>query len=231
LRKLLDRVNVDYSPDYPELALRILPPVAAPKRIARLELQLFRSPLPSSARCALLEGGFLPDRNVREFALADPAGLLSFAPEVLVLPLGVALTLADQKERGLLRIPNPSTAIVVLTSLGDSPLEDHHREVLWRAFRVPIFEQLRGWDGAIIARECEVHDGLHIEETAAIFHLHEEELLATQLTSLAHLIVRARTGLTGEIETAHCECGAETPRLRHLESVKMNVSTAANGRR
>jgi len=120
---------------------------------------------------------------------------------------------------------------VVLTSLGDSPLEDHHRELLWRAFRVPVFEQLRGWDGAILARECEVHDGLHIEDAAVILHLHAEELLATQLTAFTEPIVRARTGLTGDIATAQCECGAETPRLRNLASLRANVTAATTGHR
>lgn len=231
LRKLLDRANTDYSRDFPEVTLQALPATAPPKRLPRLELQPFRCPLPSSARIALLEGGFLPDRDVREFAIADMAGLQNYAPEVLVLPLGIALSLADQKERGLVKLPSLSTAVVVLTSLGDSPLEDHHRELLWKAFRVPIFEQLLGWDGAIIARECEVHDGLHIEETAAILHLQGEELLATQLTTFTEPIVRARTGLAGEIATAHCECGAETPRLRNLTALRANVTAAATGRR
>jgi hypothetical protein len=52
-----------------------------------------------------------------------------------------------------------------------------------------VFEQLRGSDGAVIARECEVHDGLHI-------------------------IGESRPDLRGEIVTEHCACGAETPRLR-----------------
>jgi phenylacetate-coenzyme A ligase PaaK-like adenylate-forming protein len=158
------------------------------------------------------------------------AGLLDYAPEVLVLPLGVGLSLADQKQRGLGRVPNPATAIVVLTSLGDSALEDHHRELLWKAFRVPIFEQLRGWDGAVIARECEVHDGLHIEDAAAIVHRQGGELLVTQLTTFTDPIVRARSGLAGDIETAHCECGAETPRLKNLTSLGASVA-AAVGRR
>lgn len=231
LRKVLDRADVDYSADFPEVTLQGLPATQPPEHVPRLELQPFRCPLPASARIALLEGGFLPHPDLREFSVADMPGLLNYAPEVLVLTLGLALSLADQKQRGLRALPSLTTAIVVLTSLGDSPLEEHHRELLWRAFRVPIFEQLRGWDGAIIARECEVHDGLHIEETAAILHLHGDELLATQLMTSNEPIVRARTGLTGEIATANCECGAETPRLRNLASLGTNVTATATGRR
>jgi hypothetical protein len=230
LRKVLDQAGVDYSYDLPEVALRALPAAPPPKHQPRPELQTFHFPLPSSARIALLEGGFLPERDLREFVLADMAGLLCYEPEVLVLSLGLALSLADQKQRGLLKLPSLSTALVVLTSLGDPPLEDRHRELLWRAFRVPVFEQLRGWDGIIVARECEVHDGLHIEEAAVILHVHEDELLATQLTAFVEPIVRARTRLTGEIATAHCECGAETPRLCNLAPV-VRATAAATSRR
>ena len=37
------------------------------------------------------------------------------------------------------------------------------RERLWRAFRVPVFEQIIAPDGELLAAECEAHDGLHIE--------------------------------------------------------------------
>ena len=96
--------------------------------------------------------------------------------------------------------------MVVLTSLADSPLGDHHRDLLWRAFGVPVFEQLRRWDGTVIAKECEVHDGLHIDEAATTLHLDGGELLVTG----------ASTGLTAEMITDPCDCGAETTRLRSL---------------
>ncbi|HEY3838653.1 MAG TPA: hypothetical protein VGL72_18875 [Bryobacteraceae bacterium] len=120
--------------------------------------------------------------------------LRSYAPEALVAPLDLALSLADRERRGILDLPSISTAIVVLTSSEDSPLTDDHRDLLWRAWGVPVFEQLRGPDGTVIASECEVHDGLHIE---ADFDLSRAEF---------------------EIVSGVCECGAETPRLRRSTS-------------
>jgi hypothetical protein len=157
----------------------------------------FRFPLPRWPRIAVVDAHFRPDRHIREFSISDRAGLLSCEPQALVLPLGVALSYADQKGRGLLHLPSLNTAIIVLTSLGDGPLEDHHRDLLWHAFRVPIFEQLRGWDGAIIARECEVHDGLHIDER----------------------VISTGTALTGGIVTEPCECGSKSPRLYDIATV------------
>jgi hypothetical protein len=109
---------------------------------------------------------------------------------VVVAPLSLALSLTDQKRRGLFNLPSLNTAIVVLTAVDGAPLNDRHRDVLWSVFGVPIFEQLRGTDGAVIARECEVHDGLHIVDSAP--------------------------KLEGEIVTDHCACGSEAPRLRQF---------------
>ena len=126
-----------------------------------------------------------------EFSVEDLPWLSQWAPEALVLPLGLALSLADRKVRGLFDLPSLSTALVVLTSLEDSPLVDHHRDLLWRAFGVPVFEQLRDAGGVVIASECEVHDGLHLYDNKAFC-------------------------LPGEMVTDHCACGAETPRLRSV---------------
>ncbi len=151
-------------------------------------------PLAGPVRIALLE----------EFEDGDMAWLCSYAPEALVAPLDLALSLADQTRRGQCELPSLRTAIVVLTSADDSPLTDDHRDQLWRAWGLPVFEQLRGADGAIIAKECEVHDGLHLA-------VPEEPTL------------RDRTDL--EIVTGICECGAETPRVRRSA---LSGSTSAN---
>jgi hypothetical protein len=176
------------------------------------QAQPFTFPLSGQVRIALLEEGFLADPNMREFAVDDIAWLRSYAPEALVAPIDLALSLADRKSRGLFDLPSLSTAIVVLTSLDHSPLADDHRDLLWRTWGIPVFEQLRRDDGAIIARECEVHDGLHIAAP-------DEPLL------------HGRAGL--EIVTGVCECGAETPRLRRAisssrESGPIQMSQAAS---
>lgn len=228
-------MELDYLRENPEAVLYCLPPTRPPRKTPRLRLQPLELPLAFSGPVALLEGGFEldrrgRDRNVREFSGSEIAPILAFAPEAIVAPLDVALSLADQHTRGLLELPSLRSALVVLTRVDDTPLGDHHRDLLWRAFQVPIFEQLRGWDGAVIARECEVHDGLHVVETTAVAHIYDEELVVTMLTAAEEPVVRARTGLTGEIEREPCDCGLESPRLRRLAPAPRGV-TAAAGRR
>jgi hypothetical protein len=167
-----------------------------------VEHQQFCFPLPVAARIALLEANFRTDRNIRAFAIGDLPSLRAWAPEALVLPLDLALSLADQKRRGLFDLPGLNTAIVVLTSIDDSPLAGHHRDLLWSAFGVPVFEQLRAPDGTVVARECEVHDGLHFEP---------DEL----------------PSLSGEIVTDMCACGSEKPRLRGAAPVGVKSAIAA----
>lgn len=220
LRLALDRAKIRYSETSPERALGSLPPAPPPAQTTRIDAESFRFPLAGPVRLALLEGTFRPDKDMREFTADDLNWLQSYAPEALVAPLDLALSLADRRRRGRFDLPSLKTAIVVLTSFDSTPLADRHRDLLWQAFGVPVFEQLRGWDGAVLARECEVHDGLHIDDRTAIFQLYEQELLVTELGAVGEPIIRTQTGLTGEIATGLCECGAETPRLRRVSPVR-----------
>jgi hypothetical protein len=52
--------------------------------------------------------------------------------------------------------------IVVFTGPEQGVLTAEARETLWRHSEVPVFEQLLGSDGTVIARECEAHNGLHL---------------------------------------------------------------------
>ncbi|MDP9170520.1 MAG: hypothetical protein M3N54_07885 [Acidobacteriota bacterium] len=119
----------------------------------------------------------------------------------MVCPLSLALGLADQKLRGFMDFPEPTSALIIVTGIEDSPLEAHHRDLLWSAFGLPVFEQLRGPAGAVIARECEVHDGLHVEDRAAL-----------------------PPGT--ELLTTACDCGNELPRVRVVRAAAPKFSHA-----
>jgi hypothetical protein len=157
------------------------------------QLQRPTAPAPSLVHrtVAVLDAGFRADRRIREFAAPDLDGLEQFAPQILVIRLDAALQLADQKLRGLLTLASVDFALIVLTRTEDTPLAQHHRDLLWEAFGVPVFEQLQDAEGRVIARECEVHDGLHLEAGCS-----------------------APAGLDCEMLREQCECGAETPRLK-----------------
>lgn len=144
--------------------------------------------------------------NSRDAGGCDIRGLPGYAPGILALPLAAALSLAERKMRGLVDLPGTTLAIVIESSLDEAPLAAHQRDLLWKALGLPVFEQLRGWDGTIIARECEVHDGLHFDAGAVIASVDGNNLLVTGRP----------TGLSAEIVQEPCECGVETPRFRHV---------------
>jgi len=65
------------------------------------------------------------------------------------------------------KIWSPDFPIVVLSNIDDGLVTEADRDYIWQSFGVPMFEYLLSSDGKIIARECEAHDGLHLDERVA----------------------------------------------------------------
>jgi hypothetical protein len=106
------------------------------------------------------------------------------------------------------RIPSLTHALIVLTR-SDLLLTIEQRQRLWLAFRVPVFEQLIGKDGALLAAECEAHSGLHIESPK----------LESQRPEIAGW----------SVENGPCGCGRKTPRIRvdgQLEEIRAAAAYA-----
>jgi hypothetical protein len=132
-------------------------------------------------------------------------GLRAEAPEAIVATLSDAIQLADARLLDPSRVPSLSFGLIVLTGVSGPALNDRHRDLIWRAFHVPVFEQLRDWDGNVIARECEAHDGLHLL-SGTDARLEQNELW----------VDNRRTNIEASIVADACECGAETVRLQGL---------------
>ncbi len=182
--------------------------------------EILRFPLAASGRLAVIDVEFQPGVNMRIFEPRDFEALREYAPESLALPLSEALSIADYKMRGLLDLPSLRFAMVVLSSLdsrGDGPMADHHRDLLWKAFGIPVFEQLRDWSGTVIARECEVHDGLHFDSASVTAQAVSRELIVATMPS----------GFSADLTTEQCDCGLETARLRNFRPVAAKFRTAA----
>jgi hypothetical protein len=127
-----------------------------------------------------------------------------FAPAAIAATLDQLTALAASQQP-----PIPTHALIVLARKGSPTLSAADRERLWRAFRVPIFEQVIGPRGELLAAECEAHDGLHIETPGETW-----------------------AGCT--IQTAPCACGRGTPRLtpvkEPVEPIERARSAAAYAR-
>ncbi|HEY7335156.1 MAG TPA: hypothetical protein VH639_09750 [Bryobacteraceae bacterium] len=101
-------------------------------------------------------------------------------------------------------IPSLTHAVVVLARHPGELLTDSQRRDLWRAFRVPIFEQIVAANGALLAAECEAHDGLHVESPK--------------------LNLDSGFGLT--LAPEPCGCGRTTPRLKQPSRDRMHLAAA-----
>jgi hypothetical protein len=87
------------------------------------------------------------------------------------------------------KIPSLTHALIVLARPGEELLTAAQRERLWKAFRVPVFQQVVTRAGELLAAECEAHDGLHMESPRFV-----------------------AIGLP--LDRTPCGCGRKTPRLK-----------------
>ncbi len=112
-------------------------------------------PLDPAPRTAILVPGFCETRTVRTFAGGWTRETARFHPTAVAGPLNAVLELA---RRGI-RLKH---SVIVFSPGFDSCLTGSERDKLWRAFGVPVFEQVLGPGNELLASECEAHDGLHV---------------------------------------------------------------------
>lgn len=176
--------------------------------------ETFRFPLPWHGRLALVDTDLRGNSDALNFESTDLAAIEAWAPESIVLPLSIAVSYAAQRLAGSNLLPSLRSAIIILSSSTPPgvPMTDDHRDLLWHAFGLPVFEQLLGPDGAVVAHECEVHDGLHAE------------CVSIDPQSAELIVMGQPLGCSAEIVTGHCDCGLETPRLRNLTGLRKQAA-------
>jgi hypothetical protein len=174
-------------------------------------------PLNTPPRIAVLSPGFDETRNVRIFADNWSRKLKRYRPSTIAGPAGVLRALALAIRDGRMDLQPLTHALIVFTGIEHGILRQADRDLFWQIFQVPLFEQLRGLGGELLAMECEAHHGLHVCSEDSLLETEDmpsgSELVYTSLTSLEYPLVRLATGLAGDIHDAPCGCGEETPRL------------------
>jgi hypothetical protein len=106
---------------------------------------------------------------------------VAFAPAAIAATSAQLLALTPDP-------PRLTHALICLACPNEMLLTAADRDQLWRAFRVPIFEQVIGPRGQRLAAECAAHNGLHIEAPA-------------------------RDWSAFAMDVGLCACGLRTPRI------------------
>ncbi len=184
------------------------------------------SPLPKVPRTAVLMEGFQEIEGVQVFGGLRRRKLARFRPNILAGPVCALRAIAEGAEDRGACVPRVSHAVIAFTLPLHGFLSEEARHLFWRVFEVPVFSQLIGFEGEMLAWECEAHEGLHIESENAVFELDQRddgdaELVMTSLVNLRTPVLRLGTGLTGTIEQSACGCGLRGPRLLGLHRRKL----------
>ena len=138
----------------------------------------FIHPMDPEPRTAILAGGFQETKDVRVFPRGWNGSAERFQPASLAGPPGELRKLSR-------RTVSLENSLIVFTSEVRSGLSYADREMLWKAFGVPVFEQYLGPRNELLAMECDAHSGLHV------------------VTGCEHL----------HLERDVCACGSHAPRL------------------
>ena len=171
-------------------------------------MEVFQYPIAPAPRTAVLVGWFSPGRFHRGILTPQPIRIFrsGWGPEAVAFaPAAVAATWEQLRSLERASIPSLTHAVIVLWRPGEERLTETDRDRLWDAFRVPVFEQVIGKSGELLAAECEAHDGLHLQSSRL---------------QLGHEYVDA----------APCPCGRKTSRIGGTQGVALLRRIAAYAR-
>ena len=127
----------------------------------------FVHPMDPAPRTAILAPGFQSNKTTRIFPRGWDQQAARFQPESIAAPLEELRRLASEG----LRLEH---AVIALTYEGEEGLSIADRELFWRGFGVPVFEQLLDSENRLLAMECDAHSGLHVLGDCQDLHLERE---------------------------------------------------------
>lgn len=177
---------VGYRKHLPRRAVRV-PRVVVRLRVPQIGFRarewLRQRPVPIATpwgpgvRVAVLKPWFRVGSGARVFMEPSAGSLRRFGPGAVAGPVPALKELAQAVLDGA-GFPAPlQFGVLAFTGPTQAPLTASDRELFWRAFQVPVFEQYRGAHGELLAYECEAHEGLHLASESVLAELHGYALL------------------------------------------------------
>jgi hypothetical protein len=113
--------------------------------------------------------------------------------------------------------PESEFAVLVLFRPGEPALSSADRDLLWKAFQVPVYSLLVGFDGTLLGHECEAHRGWHASANA-VFEELKGFVYVTSLADTSRPTMRLNTGIRGKLERSLCDCGRPGVRVQAMSA-------------
>ena len=195
-------------------------------KVERHRRQRFEYNLHPAPRIAVLMAGFENTDTTQCYPEGYCEHMESFRPEAIAGSVPMLRRLATSVFTCGTKLRHLKRPIIVFTGLPFEErtlLTDEDRSLFWRAFGLPVTERYLGFGLETLAKECEAHDGLHLNLDTAIFQTFFDgkhpELIVTSLDHLSHPVLRLATGLSADITFQPCRCGQPGPRLMKLGQI------------
>jgi hypothetical protein len=192
-------------------------------RHRRRYLDYHLDPMP---RVAVLMDGYENTDHVQCYPEGWCQDMEHFRPETVAGPIAALKRLAVMILAGGAKLRHLKRPLIAFSGLPFGNrllLTEEDRTILWQAFGTPVFERYLGFGNETLAKECEAHDGLHLNLRNGIFQTafdgRHQELILTSLDHLSHPVLRLATGLAAQITFEPCRCGQSGPRLMKLERI------------
>lgn len=115
-------------------------------------------------------------------------------------------------------------------------LTDHERQTIETIFGAPVFDRYGCEELSVIASECEVHEGMHLNAEGLWVEIKGAagetpgELIITDLTNDAMPFIRYRTEDMALPLTGACPCGRTLPRLKKIYGRQSDFLYTPEGR-
>jgi len=123
---------------------------------------------------------------------------------------------------------------------GAEPLYEFQREIIEQAFSCKVFNTYGCREFMLIAAECEMQKGMHINVDHLVVETVDEndkpvrgvpgDLLITDLSNYGMPFIRYRNGDRAILSDRQCECGNPLPLLEKVEGRKLDCIKTTSGK-
>jgi hypothetical protein len=123
-------------------------------------------PLPQAERIAVVGVQLRAERRVRSYLHWRTPDLEAWRPQALAGHRMELFAIGELRRRRFVPLLDLTFPLVVLSSLREGPLSCEQHDRLWTLYGLPVYEQIRGADEALIGWECDAREGWHLAPNA-----------------------------------------------------------------